>query len=253
MTQFSPIRGTSTQINNTPVVDGQLLFEVSNLSGQNHIYIDIKTDYDDEIRVPLGISEWSQVQHKPFETIGSGLSVNNNVLSADDQTWNQIGNKPFETIGSGLTVVDGVLDTNVSTPKWSEIDNRPFSSIGVGLTVDSNNRLNANIRSVQLTTQGTGTASSPQYQQLAVNDSGTTTNSEIDGTKFMEYSQNLSTSDSTVYTFSSSEITANSAIDVFTSIWGIDPTNVSASNGTCTVTFAPVETATSMICRIYIK
>lgn len=248
MTQFSPIRGTTSQINNTPIIDGQLLFEIKNSNGQNHIYIDVDSE-----RLPMGISEWSQVQNKPFETIGSGLSVTNNVLSADDQTWSQIQNKPFERIGSGLSVVNGVLNANVGTPRWTEVDDKPFSSIGEGLNVDSSNRLNANVRNVEMSMQGTATATSSKYQQIDVNTNGTVVSTEIDGTRFMQYSQTLNTASTTVYTFTNSAITNNSAVDVFTDIWGIDPTNVNISNGTCTVTFAPVETATSMICRIYIK
>ena len=249
MTKFSPIRGTTTQINNTPIVDGQILFE-TNLNGQNHIYVDV-----DELRIPVGISEWSQILHKPFETLGDGLTVVNGVLSVDAQSWEQILNKPFTSIGSGLTVTNGVLSANVSTPSWNNIDDRPFTSIGDGLTVDSNNRLNADIRSVQLTMQGTGTASSSAYQRLRVNMEGTNVDSEINGSRYMEYSQNLSTSDNTVYTFSDSSITNNSAVDVFTDIYGIDPINVNITSGVCRVTFAPPETviSTPMLCRIYIK
>ena len=249
MTNFLPIRGTSTQINNTPITDGQILFETNNPNGRNHIYIDVDSE-----RIAMGISEWGQVLNKPFETIGYGLSVVDDVLSADYQEWSQILHKPFNSIGSGLTVVNGVLNANVITPSWNELLNRPFSSIGEGLTVDSNNRLNANIRSVTVAMNGsTGAYNTFENQRISVNTNGTTTNTEIVGTKCMQYSQTLSTTDNTVYTFSSSEITTNSAIDVFTSIWGVDPTYVNVSSGTCRVTFAPVETETSMICRIYIK
>lgn len=249
MTQFSPIRGTSAQIYATPIVDGQLLFEISNPNGQNHVYIDVDDD-----RFIVGLSDWIQLANKPFKTIGRGLSVDSSgTLSADFQSWDDITAKPFERIGSGLSVVNGTLNANVITPRWSEIDNKPFSSIGVGLTVDANNRLNANVRSVTLSMEGTGTASSPKYQQIAVNTNGTTVNTEIDGTKYMEYSQTLSTTVDTVYTFTSSVITNNSAVDVFTDIWGIDPTNVNITSGSCTVTFGPASSATNMRCRIYIK
>ena len=249
MTEFTPIRGTSTQINNTPIEDGQLLFETSSSNGRNHIYIDVDTS-----RITVGITRWNQLLNKPFETIGNGLSVTNNVLSADYQEWSQISHKPFNSIGSGLTVVDGVLNANVITPSWSELLGRPFTSIGEGLTVDSNNRLNANVRSVSVAMNGSkGTYNTFENQKISVNTNGTTVNTEIVGTKCMQYSQTLSTTNDTVYTFSSSEITTNSAIDVFTSIWGVDPINVNVSAGTCTVTFAPADTATSMMCRIYIK
>lgn len=394
MTQFLPIRGTATQINNTPIVDGQVLFETSNSNGQNHIYVDIKThssvlpnnfitdspyyvNYDstfltihstndiivekwhtgsaygalvkhknqtneivltpvfvsndeDEVafyqndtahtrwsyftfndttwyisrgdsvssessfsptdvlyetslivntesvateipsweavgaeflnflyngtRVPIGISDWEQVTDKPFETIGNNLTVVNNVLSADDQTWNQILNKPFSSIGSGLTVTNGVLSANVATPSWSTIDNKPFTDIGVGLTVDSNNRLNADIRNIELSTEGTSAQNTFRHQVLAINISGTSTSTEVNGTKYMQYQQTLDTTNNTVYTFSNADITNTSAVDVFTDIWGIDPISVNIETGICRVTFAPHDTAnTSMTCRIYIK
>lgn len=248
MSLVSPIRGTPTQIRNTPILDGQILFEVSNPDGQNHVYIDV-----DDNRYAVGLAYWNQLENKPFESIGYGLSVINGVLTADAQSWDMILEKPFERIGTGLTVTNGVLSANIGVPSWSDIVNKPFSSIGEGLTVDSNNRLNANVRSVVLSMEGTGTASSPKYQQIAVNTNGTTVNAEIDGTKYMEYSQTLSTTVDTVYTFTSSVITNNSAVDVFTDIWGIDPTNVSISSGSCTVTFAPADSATNMRCRIYIR
>ena len=250
MVKFIPIRGTTSQINNTPIVNGQVLFETSNSDGQNHIYVDTDSE-----RVPMGISEWSQVRNKPFETIGSGLTVVNDVLTADDVTWSQVRNKPFETIGSGLTVVNGVLNANVNVRNWDDVSNKPFETIGDGLTVDGNNRLNANVRIVRLTTEGsTGTGNVSEYQRLWVNTSGTSAFSEIMGTRHMQYSQTLSTTENTVYEFSTGSITDNSAIDVFTSIWGFDPINVSVSSGTCRVTFPPYDTSnTTMICRIYIK
>ena len=250
MTRFLPIRGTTTQINNTPVVDGQILFETNNSNGQNHIYVDVDND-----RIPVGISDWSQVVNKPFETIGSNLAVVNNVLSATSQSWSQITNKPFNTIGSGLTVVDGALTANVPTPTWNNVNNKPFSSIGSGLTVDSDNKLNANVRSVSVSTRGTiGTDTTYRYEEVAVNMGGVTTYAEIEGTKCMQYTQTLDTVGYTIYNFVSLEITADSAVDVYSSIWGVSPTSVEISNGYCNVWFAPYDTPnTDLTCRIYIK
>lgn len=250
MTRFLPIRGTTTQINNTPVVDGQILFETNNSNGQNHIYVDVDND-----RIPVGISDWSQVVNKPFETIGSNLAVVNNVLSATSQSWNQITNKPFNTIGSGLTVVDGALTANVPTPTWNNVNDKPFSSIGSGLTVDSNNRLNADVRSVSVSMDGTiGTNNTYRYEKVTINMNGTITNTEIKGTKCMQYTQTLDTVGYTVYNFVSSEITTDSAIDVYSSMWDVSPVSVEIHSGVCNVWFAPYETAnTDLTCRIYIK
>ena len=246
MTQFLPIRGTSAQIYATPIVDGQLLFEISNPNGQNHVYIDVDDD-----RFIVGLSDWIQLENKPFETIGRGLSVDSSgILSADFQSWNDITAKPFERIGSGLSVVDGTLNANVVIPRWSEIENKPFSSIGSGLTVNSNNVLSANVRSVNCMWRN---VSDVNWQEISIDMNGTTVDSEVCGSKYMEDTQTLSTTENTVYSFNSYHIQSSSAVDVFTDVWGIEPINVNISQGECTVTFAPQDSEISMLCRIYIK
>ena len=69
----------------------------------------------------------------------------------------------------------------------------------------------------------------------------------------LEQSQTLSTSADTVYTFTNSAITANSAVDVWTDIRGITPSNHVTTNGQSVVTFPPQSTAQTMTCRIYVK
>ena len=119
-----------------------------------------------------------------------------------------------------------------------------------GVTV-SNNILIADIKTVAAPTSGTASSSAVSYQTLTVNSS---TNTEINGTKYMEYSQSLSTVNSTVYTFSNAAITTDSAIEVFTDKFGLIPTNVSVpQNGQCTVTFAPQSITSTVMCRIYIR
>ena len=44
MTKILPIRGSNTEINNTPIIDGQLLFEINSSNGQNHIYMDVEKE-----------------------------------------------------------------------------------------------------------------------------------------------------------------------------------------------------------------
>lgn len=245
MTQFLPIRGTSAQIHATPIVDGQLLFEISNPNGQNHVYIDVDDD-----RFIVGLSDWIQLTNKPFKTIGRGLSVDSSgTLSADFQSWDDISAKPFERIGSGLSVVDGTLNANVIIPRWSEIENKPFSSIGSGLTVSSN-VLSADVRSVSCMWRN---VSDVNWQEISIDMNGTTVDSEVCGSKYIEDRQTLSTTENTIYSFNSYHIQSSSAVDVFTDVWGIEPINVNISQGECTVTFAPQDSAISMLCRIYIK
>lgn len=131
---------------------------------------------------------------------------------------------------------------------WSALTGKPFNTVGNGLTV-SNNALNADIRSVSLTYYGTASATNPRYQQVVVNGSGVT----VRGTSYYEYSQTLSTSADTVYTFTNGAITTSSAIEVYTDIFGINPSNVVVTSGQCVVTFPQQSTAQTMTCRIYVK
>lgn len=79
-------------------------------------------------------------------------------------------------------------------------------------------------------------------------------NRNISGAELMlEQSQTLSTSADTVYTFTNGAITTSSAIEVYTDIYGINPSNVVATSGQCVVTFPKQSTAQTMTCRMYIK
>ena len=198
MTQFLPIRGTSAQIHATPIVDGQLLFETNSTEGQNHIYIDVENN-----RIPIGIYDWGQIENKPFNSIGTGLTVSNGVLN----------------LSSPITV------------DWSDITDKPFNTIGDGLYVSSN-ELKANVEEVTFEWEGSAAQDMVRYQELSYSGNGSTTTDEINGSKYMEYSQTLSTNSNTVYTFTndSGDITANSAISVYTSVFGIRPTNISITS-----------------------
>ena len=230
MANILPIKGTTTDINNTPIVDGQLLFETNSTEGQNHIYIDVENN-----RIPIGIYDWGQIEDKPFNSIGTGLTVTNGVLN----------------LSSPITV------------DWSDITDKPFNTIGDGLYVSSN-ELKANVEEVTFEWEGSAAQDMVRYQELSYSGNGSTTTDEINGSKYMEYSQTLSTNSNTVYTFTndSGDITANSAISVYTSVFGIRPTNISITSTstsagtlwTCTVTFPPYDYAnTDMLCRIYIR
>ena len=70
---------------------------------------------------------------------------------------------------------------------------------------------------------------------------------------YLEETATLSTSTTTTYTFTNSAITTSSVIDVYSSIFGVNPSSVTVSTGTCTVVFPQYTSATSMTCRIYIK
>lgn len=69
----------------------------------------------------------------------------------------------------------------------------------------------------------------------------------------LDQTATTSTTTDTVYTFTDARITSSSAIDVYADIFGVAPSNVVTTNGSCTVTFPKQATAQSMTCRIYIK
>jgi hypothetical protein len=94
---FAIMRGLKAEIDDAPIVDGQLFvetdqFDISDLSKYNRMYMDNST-----ARVELGISAWSALS-KPFETIDTDtLNVDeNNVLSAKNQSWDNLVDKPLE-------------------------------------------------------------------------------------------------------------------------------------------------------------
>lgn len=102
---------------------------------------------------------------------------------------------------------------------------------------------------VTIDSTGTASASGTKYERVGINGVYT----EIDGTKYMEQTKTLSTSAATTYTFTNSAITANSLIDPYTSIFGVMPSNIETTGGTCTVTIPSYSSAVSLKVRIYIR
>lgn len=131
---------------------------------------------------------------------------------------------------------------------WSALTGKPFSTIGSGLTV-SNNALTADIKTVSLSSRNPMTDMNFTEQDLLVNGVG----NAIEGTRWTQLTRTLSTSEDTVYTFRSPLITANSVVDVYTNIYGINPSNEVVTSGQCVVTFPKQSTAQTMTCRIYVK
>lgn len=70
---------------------------------------------------------------------------------------------------------------------------------------------------------------------------------------YLTQSVTLSTSADTTVTFSNAAITTDSMIDVYTDTYGVNPSDVAVTTGTCTLTFAKVSTAQTISARIEIK
>lgn len=71
--------------------------------------------------------------------------------------------------------------------------------------------------------------------------------------EFVNDSVTLSTSADTTVTFSSANITADSTIEAFTTVWGINPSNVVSSAGSCTVTIPKQSTAQTIGVKIRVS
>lgn len=249
MGSFAIMRGSKAEINDTPIVDGQLFIDIdqSNINvldstRYSDIYIDNNTN-----RIKLGITEWDNLV-KPFNFLDNEtFDVDSlGVLSVKGIKWTDIINKPFESMGEHLKVVNNKLELDI---KWNEVTNKPFYTVGEGLNVDSNGNLNSDVFSVNVSQIGTASASDVSYQSLVVNN----INSEIKETKYMEYTQPLNTTGNTIYTFNNSNINTDSIVEVYTSIWGVNPIEINVTNNTCIITFPEYNTAnTDLTCRIYI-
>ena len=70
---------------------------------------------------------------------------------------------------------------------------------------------------------------------------------------YLTQSVTLSTSADTTVTFNNANITTDSMIDVYTDTYGVNPSDVAVTTGTCTLTFAKVSTAQTISVRIEIK
>lgn len=66
-----------------------------------------------------------------------GLNAGNSGGGGSTPSWSDVTDKPFDTIGTGLTVTAGALEATgtASTPSWSDVTSKPFSTVGAGLEV----------------------------------------------------------------------------------------------------------------------
>jgi hypothetical protein len=105
------------------------------------------------------------------------------------------------------------------------------------------------IQTIAIEYNGTASATGVRNQRLGINGVYTA----IDGSKYMEQTKTLSTSADTTFTFTNSAITANSVIQPYASIFGIVPSNITTSAGSCVVTIPKHDSAVSLKVRIYIR
>ena len=186
--------------------------------------------------------------------LSTALSGKQDTLTFDDSPTNGSSN-PVKS-GGVYTALSAKADTSsvptkvsdltndagyITGASWSDVSSKPFSTIGNGLTVSSD-ALTADIKTVTVDSTGTASNTGARYQRVNING----TANEINGTKYMEITNTSGSS----YTFTNTAITTTSAIDVYTDTWGDNPSSVTVSSGTCTVTFSASQTRSV---RIYIK
>ena len=100
---------------------------------------------------------------------------------------------------------------------------------------------------VALNHTGTASGTTVAQQNVVINENPNV----IDGTVYMELTQDISSNN--IFTFTNALINIDSAIDYFTSDFTVQPSNVSVANGTCAVTVPQASSATDLTIRIYIK
>ena len=103
--------------------------------------------------------------------------------------------------------------------------------------------------SVSVSYTGTASATGIRKQIITVDNIAYT----VDGSQYMEQTKNLSTTQDTAFTFTNSDIHATSEVDVYASIYGLAPKDVSVDDGECVVTFNKYSAAQALLVRIRIK
>lgn len=193
MVKVEFVRGTTSQLSNQPLVDGQILVDTS----KHDILVDVE---DTSTEVVQRIS----TNHLPSG--GTAGQVLKKASSTDyDVVWGS-----GSSGGGGHTIIDA--DGNIMPDE-------------IAL----------------------------QFVGLSVTDDPTNGKTVVSGSVYFEITQTLSTTANTVFTFTDNKITSICGISVYTSIYRLNPYDVTVSGNTCTVTFAPYTSAATLTCRIYVK
>ena len=190
--------------------------------------------------ISLNQSDWSEndsssssfIQHKPFKTIGTGLSVDaNGVLTNSSpgvSSYNDLSNKPSingialsgnKTLHALGIQPEGNYLQSGDVPSWALQPQKPtYTASEVGALPDN--------------------TPIPSKTSDLTNDSNFMSGKKLTA-------QTLTTG-STTLTFTDSSITTSSTIRVFANKWGICPVDVVVTTGQAVVTFEAQSTAVSV-------
>lgn len=114
---------------------------------------------------------------------------------------------------------------------------------GETITVDAD----GTIHGPAVATVNTGTTATGKKQGVVIN------GSTISTQRMMSQEVTASTTEETTATFEWEEITESSAIDVYTSVYGIVPSDVVTTAGECTVTLPTLPEAETITVAIYLR
>lgn len=144
-----------------------------------------------------------------------------------------------------ITYSDGTTSTFSVTNGRDGRDGAIQYTAGSGISISEENVISATGGGGGSTVvvDHNGTASESAYRSQRVGVDGVY--SDLDGSVYMEQTAN-----SASFAFANNIIDSNSAIDVYTDTWGDNPSDVSVTSHTCTVTF---DSAATRTVRIYIK
>lgn len=203
---------------------------------------------------------------KPLSRIEKALKEGGGGSTSNDVTQTSINDSERHRLilsnsGTDNTEVAGVYKNNKLTfnPKASRL------FIGYNTLSTGDTSINGSIQLQQkdqvsetstVLTALTGIASdSPIFDVTLIEDTWDGTNHSLKdaianaGSSYSEVTGTL-VSGSTSITLTDSNITTDSTIDIYSSIWGADPTDVTVANGSITLTFEAQETDMNVKVRV---
>lgn len=220
------------------------LTSTGSLNGRLYIHMDLSdTDEPIKLLVETAGTLTPVVQDSDVNIISGVYEINMATFTVDTATISDLVNvSPYITPGGGSG--GGYSPDDPTETTMAAADLIPFYDASAD---DTKNVALSNL--VAIGTTGTASASAVSYQYIKAGG----TNYEIKGTKYMEQTKTLSTSNDVTYTFTNSAITTNSVIEPYASIYGIVPKSITVTNGSCVIVIPKYTSAASCKVRIYIK
>ena len=160
----------------------------------------------------------------------------------------------YSNTSNGLTatnVQDAVDEVNTAVggkaTKVSGATSGNFAGLDASGNLTDSGKSASDFSKVSIASSGSASGTTTAQQNITIDG----TANMINGTKYMELTQNIQSAN--VFTFSHSDITTNSVIDYYTSDFSVQPSNVSVAAGQCVVTVPAASSSKSLTVRIYLK